>query len=301
MTAGAALNATATITNAMTVDVEDYFHVSNFDGVVTRDSWPHRESRVEASTDRLLAAFDAAGVTATFFVLAWVAERMPRLVTRIAAAGHELASHGYAHRLVYEQSPEAFRDDVRRAKHLIEDAGGRAVRGYRAPSFSITSRSLWAFDVLADEGYTYDSSVFPIRHDRYGIPGADRQPVTLTLSSGSLVEVPAATVRLAGTNLPIGGGGYFRLLPYAWTAWGIDRVNRRERRPVVFYLHPWEVDPEQPRLPAPWLARVRHYGNLHRTEARLGRLLRRFRFGTMQQLIDTTPLGPPRSAALTAQ
>jgi polysaccharide deacetylase family protein (PEP-CTERM system associated) len=288
------------VRNAMTVDVEDYFHVSNFEATVSRDSWASRESRVEANTDRLLAVFDAAAVKATFFVLAWVAERAPALIARIAAQGHELASHGYAHRLVYDQTREAFRDDVRRAKSVIEDAGGQPVRGYRAPSFTVTRRSLWALDVLADEGYTYDSSIFPVHHDRYGIPDADRHAFVLTRAGRPLVEVPASTVRLAGVNLPISGGAYFRLLPYRWTEWGISRVNTAEGRPTVFYLHPWEIDPDQPRLPAPWLARLRHYRNLHRTEERLVRLMRRHRFGTMEQLIAAAPLAAPRAPWLSA-
>jgi polysaccharide deacetylase family protein (PEP-CTERM system associated) len=289
------MTATAAAKNAMTVDVEDYFHVSNFESTVSRDSWAQRESRVEANTDRLLELFAAADVKATFFVLAWVAERAPALVARIAAAGHELASHGYAHRLVFDQTREAFRDDVRKAKTIIEDAGGTAVHGYRAPSFTVTRRSLWALEVLAEEGYTYDSSIFPIHHDRYGIPDADRHAFVVATPAGRLIEVPASTVRVAGANLPIGGGGYFRLLPYWWTSWGIGRVNQVEGRPTVFYLHPWEIDPAQPRLPAPLGARVRHYRNLHLTEGRLRRLMQRFAFGTMAELIASVPLAPPHT------
>lgn len=273
------------IVNAMTIDVEDYFHVSNFSRVVTRDSWASRESRVERNTDRLLAIFDESGVTATFFVLAWVAERFPGLVQRIAGAGHEIASHGYAHQLVYDQGPEAFRDDVRRAKRILEDTSGCAVAGYRAPSFSITGRSLWALDVLVEEGYRYDASVYPVHHDRYGIPDAPRHLHVLRREAGSLMEAPASTVRLGALNLPIGGGGYFRLLPYTWTRWGIGHVNRREQQPTIFYLHPWEIDPDQPRLPATLAGRIRHYRNLHRTERRLRHLLRDFRFGPMRQVL----------------
>ncbi len=280
----------AAVLNAMTIDVEDYFHVSNFEGVVARDSWASRESRVEANTDRLLELFDAAGVQATFFVLAWVAERVPALVRRISDGGHEVASHGYAHRLIYDQTPDAFRDDVRVAKRMLEDTSGQSVNGYRAPSFSVTTRSLWALDVLIDEGYTYDSSIFPVHHDRYGIPDAERHAGVIRRAGGSIVEVPASTVRLGGMNLPIGGGGYFRLLPYQWTRWGIRRVNGREAAPAVFYLHPWEIDPDQPRLPGSWLGRLRHYRNLHDTEARLTRLLRDFRFGSMRSLIERVPL-----------
>lgn len=280
------------VKNAMTIDVEDYFHVSNFEHVVDRGSWATRESRVEANTDRLLGMFDAAGVTATFFVLAWVAERVPALVRRIAAAGHEVASHGYGHRLIYDQTAEVFRDDVRRAKRLLEDTSGQRVDGYRAPSFSVTARSMWALDVLIEEGYTYDSSIFPVHHDRYGIPDAERHAGVVTRAAGSIVEVPASTVRMAGVNWPVGGGGYFRLLPYGWTRWGLRRVNDVERAPAVFYLHPWEVDPDQPRLTAPALARYRHYHNLADTAPRLERLMREFPFGTMRELIASVPLPP---------
>lgn len=276
----------------MTIDVEDYFHVSNFEHVVDRQTWASRESRVEANTDRLLGMFDAAGVRATFFVLAWVAERVPALVARIAAAGHEVASHGYGHRLIYDQTPDAFRDDVRRAKALLENASGQRVDGYRAPSFSVTARSMWALDVLIEEGYTYDSSVFPVHHDRYGIPDAERHAGVVARPSGTIVEVPASTVRMAGVNWPIGGGGYFRLLPYGWTRWGMRRVNDVERAPAVFYLHPWEIDPGQPRLTAPALARYRHYHNLADTASRLERLMREFPFGTMRELIAAVPLPP---------
>lgn len=273
--------------NAMTVDVEDYFHVSNFSAVVTPASWSTRESRVERNTDRLLQIFADAEVSATFFVLAWVAERCPDLVARISAGGHEVASHGYAHQLVYEQEPEVFRDDVRRSKALLEDVSGQRVDGYRAPSFSITAESLWALDILLEEGYRYDSSVYPIRHDRYGIPDSPRHIYAVRRPAGTLIEMPASTVRIAGMHLPVGGGGYFRLLPYAWTQWGIERVNRVEERPAIFYLHPWEIDPEQPRLPASPLARLRHYSNLDRTEARLRQLLREFRFGPMRNLLGS--------------
>ena len=263
------------IVNAMTIDVEDYFHVSAFDGTLPRHRWLTLESRVVRNTERLLALFDEAGITATFFVLGCVGERFPALVARIAAAGHEVASHGYAHRLVYDQTPAAFRDDVRRAKDVLERAAGAAVVGYRAPSYSVTPRSLWALDVLIEEGYRYDSSIFPVHHGRYGIPLSPRHPFIVRRAAGALIEVPGATVRCAGMNLPIGGGGYFRILPYPWTRWGLARVNRVERKSAVFYLHPWEIDPDQPRLPAgPW-SRFRHYRNLHLTETRLRRLLRR--------------------------
>jgi polysaccharide deacetylase family protein (PEP-CTERM system associated) len=273
------------IVNAMTVDVEDYFHVSVFDGIVPRSQWDQLESRVCRNTERLLDLLAEHGVRATFFVLGWVAERHPALVVRIAAAGHEVASHGYGHRLVYDQTPSAFRDDVRRAKALLEDASGMAVNGYRAPSYSIVPRSLWALDVLIEEGHTYDASIFPIRHDRYGIPVSARHPYVIDRPNGRLIEAPASTASAAGTNLPIAGGGYFRLLPYGWTRWGIQRVNHAERLPVIFYLHPWEIDPDQPRLHAGLLSRVRHYRNLDQTEARLRQLLKDFAWGSLRSIL----------------
>jgi polysaccharide deacetylase family protein (PEP-CTERM system associated) len=274
------------IVNAMTIDVEDYFQVSVFDGVIPRESWYLMESRVSRNTERLLQIFDAARITATFFVLGWVAERFPDLVRRIADLGHEVASHGYAHRLVYTQTPAEFREDVSRAKRLLEDASGQPVHGFRAPSYSIVSRSLWALDVLLEEGYTYDASVFPIYHDRYGIPTAPRHPFVITSRAGTLIEAPASTVRFARVNLPVGGGGYFRLLPYKWTQVGIARINRIEKRPAIFYLHPWEIDPDQPRLHAGRLSRFRHYRNLHKTEGRLVRLLEDFRFGPLRRVLE---------------
>jgi polysaccharide deacetylase family protein (PEP-CTERM system associated) len=273
------------IVNAMSIDVEDYFHVSVFDGLVPRAEWDNMESRVCTNTHRLLEIFDEYEVRSTFFVLGWVCERFPELVAEMARSGHEVASHGYAHRLVYDQTPRAFREDVRRAKALLEDAAGRPVIGYRAPSYSITPRSLWALDVLIEEGYQYDSSIFPIRHDRYGIPVSGREPYRIERNSGVLVEVPGSTTQVAGANLPVAGGGYFRILPYWWTRWGIDRVNRIEKRPAVFYLHPWEVDPGQPRLRAGRLGTFRHYRNLQCTEGRLKQLLTDFSFGTMEQLV----------------
>jgi polysaccharide deacetylase family protein (PEP-CTERM system associated) len=276
------------IINAMTIDVEDYFHASALAEAAPIARWEQMESRVERNTDTLLAMFDRVRVTGTFFVLGWVAERYPGIVKRIRAAGHEVASHGYWHQLTYDLTPDQFRDDVRRAKGLLEDQAGMAVRGYRAPSYSITKRSLWALDVLIEEGYEYDASIFPIRHDRYGIPDAPRHPHQLTRNGGALIEAPPSTVRVGSTNLPIAGGGYFRLLPYGWTRWGITRVNRVEQRPVIFYLHPWEIDPDQPRMPVGRVSRFRHYRNLHVTAARLERLLRDFAFGPLADLLVAT-------------
>jgi polysaccharide deacetylase family protein (PEP-CTERM system associated) len=273
------------VTNAMTVDVEDYFHVSVFDGVVPRHEWAGLESRVVQNTGRLLALFADAGVRGTFFVLGWVAERHPDLVRQIVAGGHEIASHGFAHRLVYDLTPAAFREDVRKSKAVLESAGGVPVLGYRAPSYSITPRSLWAIDILIEEGFAWDASIFPIHHDRYGIPVSPRHPYVLERECGRLVEVPGSTVRVGSMNLPVAGGGYFRLLPYAWTRWGIARVNRTEGRPAIFYMHPWEIDPDQPRLRTSRLGRFRHYRNLDKTEDRLRALLSDFRFSTVTRVL----------------
>ena len=275
------------IVNALTVDVEDYFHVSALAGHVRPSEWPSFESRVCRNTDILLNLFDGAGVRGTFFVLGWVAERFPNLVRRIHAAGHEIASHGYAHGLVYDATPETFTQDLRRAREAIGNACGVHVRGYRAPSFSITTRSLWALDALIDEGYEYDSSIYPVRHDRYGIPDWRRDIHAISRPNGVLWEVPGSTVRHAGINLPVGGGGYFRLLPYWWTRRGIAHLNTVEQRPVVFYIHPWEIDPDQPRIKSSRLSEFRHYRNLDQTEQRLKQLLEEFRFGAVSDILET--------------
>ena len=272
------------VANVMTVDVEDYFQVSAFERVVHREAWPRYESRVCANTDRILALLGEHGVHATFFVLGWVAERFPRLVRRIADAGHGLASHGHWHRLVYDLTPAQFRDDLRRAKDAIESASGQRVRGFRAPSFSVTARSLWAFDVLVEEGYEYDASVFPIRHDRYGIPSAPLRPFQAVSQTGTLIEVPGTKVPVGAASIPV-GGGYFRLFPYSVTKWAVARLNRLEGQPAVVYLHPWELDPLQPRLSAPLLSRARHYNHLAHTAGRLTRLLHDFRFGSIETVV----------------
>jgi polysaccharide deacetylase family protein (PEP-CTERM system associated) len=274
-----------TIVNAMTVDVEDYFHVSAFDRIVSRARWDGFESRVAANTERLLELFDRANVRSTFFVLGWVAARIPALVRRIAEAGHEVASHGFNHQLLYLLTPAQFREDVRSARAAIEDAAGVRVVGFRAPSYSVIESSLWALDILIEEGFLYDSSIFPIHHDRYGIPNSPRHPHVLHRTGGVLLEVPGSTIRLGGVNLPIGGGGYFRQFPYAWTRWGIERVNRLERQPVTFYTHPWELDPGQPRLQVGAATRVRHYRGLDRTSRRLERLVRDFRFDSIMSAL----------------
>jgi len=286
--------AAGAIVNAMSIDVEDYFQVSAFDRVVPRSAWDAMESRVTGNTMRLLDLFDEYQVRATFFVLAWVAERHPAIVAEIVRRGHEVASHGYGHELVYNLTPDAFRADIRRARQVLEDIGGQPVAGYRAPSYSITAQSMWALDVLIEEGYRYDSSIFPIRHDRYGVPGSPRHAYTIDRPAGRIVEAPPSTVAIGPLTLPVAGGGYFRLLPYLWTERGLARLNRREGKPAVFYLHPWEIDPSQPRLAADWLGRFRHYRNLHATEGRLRRLLGAFRFGPMRDVLAT------RLASLTA-
>lgn len=279
------------VVNALTVDVEDYFHASAFDRVVARPSWDAMESRVVRNTDVLLDCFERANVRATFFVLGWIADRFPQLVRDIAGAGHEIASHGYHHQLIYTLTADQFREDVRRARLLLEDLCGCAVRGYRAPSFSIVRESLWALDVLIEEGYSYDASIFPIRHDRYGIPDAPRQVHVRRGRCGTIVEVPGTTMQLWGRNVPIAGGGYFRLAPYGWTRWTMERVNRAAE-PVVFYIHPWEVDPGQPRLPVGRLTSLRHYTGLSRTLARLERLLSDFAFDTVAASLASSAAAP---------
>ena len=269
------------IPNALTVDVEDYFHVAALAPSIHRDSWISRESRVVANTQRLLSIFEQFDVRGTFFVLGWVAERYPQLVRDIAARGHEIACHGYSHRLVYEQSPQEFYQETHRAKNLLQEITGSAVLGYRAASYSIVRESLWALDILVELGFVYDSSIFPVRHDRYGIHDAERAPHRMATPTGKyIVEWPLATARILGFRLPVAGGGYFRLFPYGLSRWGLASINRRELRPFVFYLHPWEIDPAQPRVSASLLSRFRHYTNLGKCEERLRRLLGEFQFGT---------------------
>jgi polysaccharide deacetylase family protein (PEP-CTERM system associated) len=268
------------IVNALTVDVEDYFHVSALADSIGRDTWATRESRVAGNVHKLLAIFEKFDARATFFVLGWVAERYPHLVREIAQHGHEIACHGLSHRLVYDQPREEFYEETRRAKQLLEDLTGSAILGYRAASYSIVRQSLWALDVLVDLGFSYDSSIFPVRHDRYGIPDAARSPHRLSTPGGKvIVEWPLSTVKVLGLKIPVSGGGYFRILPFWVTRWGLKSINRHEG-PFIFYLHPWEIDPEQPRVSASWLSRYRHYTNLDKSEHRLQVLLREFRFST---------------------
>jgi len=244
---------------------------------------------VARNTHVVLEVLDQARVRGTFFVLGWIAEKFPALVRQIADAGHEIASHGYHHQLLYMLTPKQFKEDVHAAKAALEGVTGRTVLGYRAPSYSVIKSTLWALDVLVEEGHTYDASIFPIHHDRYGIPDAPRHAHVVQRARGPLVEMPASTVRLGRVNLPIAGGGYFRLLPYGWTRWGIERVNQLEREPVVFYLHPWELDPGQPRMNVGMATRVRHYGGLQKTKPRLRRLLEDFRFDSLATVLERVP------------
>jgi polysaccharide deacetylase family protein (PEP-CTERM system associated) len=279
--------------NALTVDVEDYFHVAAFASNIHRDTWDSLETRVVKNTHKLLGMFEEFGVRGTFFVLGWVADKHPELVRDIAAGGHEIACHGYSHRLVYEQSQAEFYEETRRAKSLLEDIIGSAVLGYRAASYSIVRDSLWALDILVELGFAYDSSIFPVHHDRYGIPGAERIPHRLvTPNKKIIVEWPLSTAKALGLRLPVAGGGYFRLLPYWFSRWGLASINRVDKQPFIFYLHPWEVDPMQPRVPASIVSQFRHYTNLNKCENRLRRLLGEFRFGTARDGLATLGLLP---------
>lgn len=274
------------VLNALSVDVEEYYHGVEFEAAVALEDRPLLPSRVAASTDRALALLAGVGVRATFFVLGCVTRSHPDVVRRIAAAGHEVACHGDSHQLVSRQTPETFAADVRAARDSLEQTIGEPVIGYRAPNYSITEAQTWAFDVLLEEGFRYDSSVYPIHHDRYGFPGAPRSPYVVRRQRDEMLwEFPLATVRIAGVNLPIGGGGLFRLLPADWFRRGYQRLNRREQRPGMFYFHPWELDPDQPRVPMPASHRFRHYVNLHRTEAKLGRFLRAVPFAPARDVL----------------
>ena len=271
------------MTNAMTVDVEDYFQVQAFAHCIDRADWDMRESRVEANVERILALFAQAGVTGTFFTLGWIAERHPEMVRRIVAAGHELASHGWDHSRADSQEPEAFRADVTRAKATLEDIGGVAINGYRAATFSIGKRNLWAFRVLEETGHVYSSSINPIAHDLYGMPDAPRVP--FRPDNTALWEIPMTTVRARGRNWPCSGGGYFRLLPTILYRQGLSWLNRHEAMPGIFYFHPWEVDPGQPRIAnCGWKSRLRHYTNLSRMEADLAALLKEFAWDRMDKV-----------------
>jgi polysaccharide deacetylase family protein (PEP-CTERM system associated) len=272
--------------NALSFDVEDYFHAHAFSGIVRFEEWPSFEGRVVTNTRYLLDLLDEFRVSATFFILGWVAERHPALVREIAERGHEVGCHGYAHRLIYAMTPAEFHRDTQRARAAIEDATGAPILGYRAPTFSIIRESLWALDILYGEGFRYDSSIFPIVHDRYGIPNAPRFPHQITLpSGGKMAEFPLSTVSILGQRLPVAGGGYFRLAPYRLLRGFLSRINQREKQAAIIYLHPWELDPDQPRLPVGPLTRFRHYVNLRTTQGKLRALLTDFRFGPVGQVL----------------
>jgi len=272
--------------NVFTVDVEDYYQVEAFSGRIERSRWKDFPSRVARNTDALLELLAEKGIKGTFFVLGCVAEAQPDIVRRIHASGHEIASHGYSHRMITKQTPEEFRQETLRSKAILEDITGMEVLGYRAATYSITEDTLWALDVLAAAGFRYDSSIFPVVHDRYGIPGFCRRPCVIETEHGALVEFPITTTRVLGRNLPIAGGGYFRLFPLALSLWGLRRVNR-EGLPFTFYIHPWEIDPGQPRIDGIGaMTRFRHYVNLSRTQQRLAQLLQNFRFAPMVEVIE---------------
>ncbi|MDD2852274.1 MAG: DUF3473 domain-containing protein [Desulfuromonadaceae bacterium] len=277
--------------NALTIDVEDYFQVNAFAGIIRQDQWDGYPLRVDNNTRRILDLLDSFSIKATFFILGWVAERLPELTKEIHRRGHEVACHGYGHELIYAIGPERFRADIRRSKMLLEDQCGEKVCGYRAPSYSITKQSLWALDILVEEGFNYDSSIFPVMHDTYGIPDAQRFPHILQTGAGPLAEFPLTTLPLhiggKEVRLPIAGGGYLRLLPARVITWGFGRINSLEQQPAVLYFHPWEIDPGQPRISSAGLkSRFRHYLNLDKTEGKLRSIFYNVQFGTMSQVLE---------------
>jgi polysaccharide deacetylase family protein (PEP-CTERM system associated) len=275
--------------NALTIDVEDYFQVTAFEHHVARDCWDNYPLRVERNTFRILDILDEKNLTATFFVLGWVAERRPSLVREIARRGHEIACHGYGHELIYKIGPDRFRDDVRRARILLEEITGKKVSGFRAPSYSITAKSLWALDILVEEGFSYDSSIFPIVHDIYGIPGGERFPHEIETQAGKIKEFPISTLSLGigswRSRLPIAGGGYLRLFPAQLVERAIKYINTCEKQPTVIYFHPWEIDPHQPRIKAGLKSRFRHYLNLERMEKKISYLLDTCKFSSIREIL----------------
>ena len=271
--------------NALTIDVEDYFHVTAFEQVIERQKWECMETRIERNCEKLLLILDEYKVKATFFVLGWVAERYPVLIRTIFNEGHEIASHGFYHKMITRQSQASFIRDIVAAKNVLEDITGNKVNGYRAPTFSIINSSLWALNILCEHGFTYDSSIFPIKHDRYGIPDANRFPHIITVNgTGSIKEFPPSTIKLFGWNVPIAGGAYLRFLPAEFIAWGIHQINKAEKQPAIIYLHPWELDPDQPRIAINGLSRLRHYFNLSATERKLRYLIKRCNFTTLNKI-----------------
>jgi polysaccharide deacetylase family protein (PEP-CTERM system associated) len=283
--------------NALSIDVEDYFQVQAFSGIIPYEAWGQFQTRVERNTFRLLDILNDPGIgnqsppRATFFILGWIAGRYPQLVREIYAQGHEIACHGYAHKPIYQQSEETFRKDIRRAKAILEDIIGEEVVGYRAPSYSITRKSLWALEVLKEEGFKYDSSIFPIKHDLYGLYSAPRHPFRIAFNGNQngdsgLWEFPLSTARILSMNLPVSGGGYFRLFPYSLVKKELKKINQAEGKPFVFYVHPWELDPQQPRIRNAGIkSRFRHYINLDKTEDRLKDLIKTFQFAPLKKVL----------------
>src|SRR5216683_1357614 len=279
--------------NALTVDLEDYFHVSAYARKVRLEEWDSYPSRVAQNTDRLLELLSQHNCKATFFVLGWVAEKKPEVVAQVAAAGHEIACHSLLHRRVFDLSPQEFREDTHRAKAVIEDASGKQVVGYRAPSFSVTKRSSWALEILVQEGFQYDSSIFPVEHPSYGIADAPRTPYWIDTPSGRILEFPMATLTIGSMRSPIAGGAYLRLLPYRFTLWSIRHLNQHENSPVCVYIHPWELDPHQPRMGGSLSARARHYFGLQGTETKLKKLIRDVEFCPLTSLMgELSPAEP---------
>ena len=276
--------------NALTIDVEEYFQVEAFARVIAKKDWDKFVSRVVQNTEKILNLLEFFQIKATFFCLGWVAERYPELIKAIAQKGHEIASHGFSHTPIFRLTPQEFRKEVRKSKRLLEDLSDREVKGFRAPTYSVTKNTLWALKILAEEGYTYDSSIFPIRHDLYGLPEAPRFP--FKIKSLGLIEFPITTARFLGIKWPAAGGGYFRLFPYPLTKYLLKRINRKEKMPFIFYVHPWEFDPAQPRIKAPLKSRFRHYLNLKKTEKRFKKLLFDFKFAPVEEVLKTLPLLP---------
>jgi len=272
--------------NTLTIDLEDYFHVSNFEGHIPRNRWEVMPLRIEESTMKVLELLSLYRIRATFFVLGWIAERMASLIRKIRSEGHEIASHGYDHRLAYEMSPEEFRADIRKSKSAIEDAIGESICGYRATSYSIIRRNLWCLQILSEEGFLYDSSIFPVFHDRYGVPAWDRFPKLVKGNNFSIFEVPPSTLKIFGYNLPIAGGGYLRLFPIQFIAYCIKRINMVENNPAVVYFHPWELDPEQPRMNLSFVKAFRHYNNLSNTANKVAFLLKNFKFSSISEIFN---------------
>lgn len=277
---------TGSMINALTFDLEEYFHAEAFGSVVRPEEWPALESRVATATDRVLELLSETAVSATFFVLGWIAERHPGLIRAIQSQGHEVACHGYNHQMLTRLSRSELAEDLRRAKGSIEDAAGTVVIGYRAPTFSMVRGTLWSLEALVEAGFRYDSSIFPIVHDRYGIPDAPRFPHRLAAGPGrEIAEFPLSTIAGLGLRFPVAGGGYFRLLPYAVTKWAIRHLNRHEGQPGIVYLHPWELDPGQPRMPVGRLTHLRHSVNTHTTALKLRRLLGEFQFAPVRDVL----------------